>query len=78
MFKKIDKMSLILALLPIVGIYSIASINISNFTLILLVLYGFYRCIFVKKRLRCTSIDKTLIEWPMPYLILRRASYLNH
>lgn len=70
MFKKIDKMSLILALLPIVGIYSIAGINISNFTLIMLVLYGFYRCIFVKKRLRCTSIDKTLIVFYIYTMII--------
>lgn len=69
MFKKIDKISLILAILPIIGIYSVAGINISNITLVLFTIYGCYKSVVVKKKLKMTSIDKTLIVF-FAYTIL--------
>lgn len=58
---KTDKNSIILAILPIVGIYSIAGVNIGNIILILLVAYGLYRTIKTNGRIKLKKIDKILL-----------------
>ena len=74
MFKKTDKISLILAILPIIGIYSVAGINISNIALVLFAIYGCYKSVVVKKKLIITSIDKTLIVFFIYTILL---SFIN-
>ncbi len=59
--KKNKTISWILALLPIVGIYSIMGVNISNMILILLVLYGIYRTVQHQGILKIGKIDKILV-----------------
>ena len=53
--------SWILALLPIVGIYSIRGVNISNTILILLTLYGIYSTVQHQGILKIGKIDKILV-----------------
>lgn len=53
--------SWILALLPIIGIYSLAGANISNIWLILIVIYGIYRSAKKNGRIYLGKIDKTLL-----------------
>lgn len=53
--------SWILALLPIIGIYSLAGANISNIWLILIVIYGIYRSTKNNGRIYLGKIDKILL-----------------